>query len=452
MRALKTLLPAFSAPPAALLLAGIAAAANLDVSTAYRMRAVSYGNLNLQEPRNDRSFITQNAQLGVFIKNIRLARPGGEEDEGMDVGLSVRAVGVAGSTAALQPPFDRIGDRYPNAALVPFLESAYVRTRQLFGYPWEATIGQQPYVLGGGLLLSDDGMGLTGASVAGSLPWWGLRAGAFLFQPRNSQRNADSLMAYGLSLELPTEGTWQLHQLVEKDRAVQTAASLPVNKASRYFTSLRYQINYGPLVFDGEAAVQRGSAVPPGPAPGNPGGTRVAYNGNAQVLKAKWRQMMWRGGEGIARMLYSRGSGDTPSTPTTDEAFFPSRGHRYDGLERSGAGDFFAATPYDGFGGQSTVTASGLPPGAGGIQAVGLGVTPPAYKGLSLDLDYFLFQADRNAGPHRTLGQEWDMRLRYKVRDQLSATASAAYFTAGPALPSNKAKARRYMLEVSGRF
>ena len=44
-----------------------ASAATLDINTSYRMRAVSYTNLNLSEVRNDRSFITQNAQLRVFI-------------------------------------------------------------------------------------------------------------------------------------------------------------------------------------------------------------------------------------------------------------------------------------------------------------------------------------------------------------------------------------------------
>lgn len=434
-----------------LLLPSAARGSSLDVSSSYRLRAVSYTNLNLGGPKNDRSFLTQNARIGIFVKDL-LLDPAGEEAGRMDVGAALRGIGVAGSSTALQSPFDRAAARYPDTSFTPFLENAYVRLHQLFGWPLEATFGQQNFSLGSGLLLSDDGAGMAGVSIKGSLPWWGLGGGLFVFQPRNSQAAADSLMTYGASIELPTNGTWQLNQLVEKDRRPVTAAGLPVNKASRYFTGLRYQLNYGPLVFDGEAAIQKGSAVPPGPTPGNPDGTRVTYNGNAQVLKAKWRQAFWREGEGIARLSFARGSGDSGATATTDEAFFPSSGHRYDGLERSGFGDFFAATPYDAFGGHSSSTASGLPAGASGIQSVGLGFTPPAYRGVALDLDYFLFQADRNVGPHRTLGTEFDLRLRYRVRERFLMQLSGAFFTAGPAISASKTNARRYLFEVSGNF
>lgn len=438
----------------ALLLApGLAHASSLDVGTFYRMRALSYKNLNLSAQGNNHSFISQNAQLSLFVRGI-VPQPELPEQT-MDVGLALRGVGVAGSTTPLQAPFDRIGENYPNTSFVPYIENAYVKLRQAWGYPIDATFGQQSFTLGSGLLLSDDGAGMAGVHIMGSLPFWDMKAGTFIFQPRNSQgAPANSLMVYGFMVELPTDGMWQLNQLVEKDKApMPVAGGIPVNVATRYFTSLRYQLNAGPFVFDGEAAIQRGSAHPGGPSALNPTGSRILFQGDAQVVRAKWRQSFARVGEGIARISFSRGSGFSGKTATTDESFFPSHGRRYDGLERSGFGEFFGATPYDGFGGQSTATASGLPQNLHGIQTVGFGFTPPAWRGITLDLDYFLFQAERNTnGPARSLGQEYDVRLRYNVRDKLSFSASMATFKAGKALNPGGPTARRYAFEVTGRF
>ncbi len=447
-----------------LCLPALARAANLDVSASYRMRAISYENLGLSgDPHyyNNRSFIANDARLGLAVRRIGLETRDGE-DVSMDVGIGLRALGVTGSTNALQAPFDRAANVYPSADFTPFIENAYVKVHNLMGKPVDATFGRQTYRLGGGLLLDDDGAGLTGASLRGQLPWGGLKLEGFAFHDRNPQTlAANSLGLYGFSLELPSEGTWQLNQLFERDRAHQTAygcdypgvpaTGCEVSGAIRSFTSARYLLNLGPLYFDGEAALQRGAATPTGatPAPNH-----ITYRGNAQVVKAKWRQTLPRMGEGIARISLARGSGDDPSTPTTDESFRPSHGHRFNGLERSGFGEFFAATPYDAHGGNysSTATASGLRDGASGILVVGGGYTPAAYRGWALDVDYFLFQAERIKSGPRTLGSEWDLRLRYAIQDHFTLSLSGAWFKAGAASNPAKASAKKYAFEVNGRF
>lgn len=458
------------------LCAGPAAAANLDVSAAYKLRAVSYTNLELNTDRkNDRSFMTNDARLGVAVRKIFLEQRG-EEETTMDVGLLIHAVGVAGSSTTLNPPFDRVAAIYPVANFTPFFENAYLRVNKPLGYPVEATFGRQSFRLGSGLLLDDDGTGLTGAVLRGALPWWGMKAQGFVFQDRNPYFNApNSLTLYGASLDLPTEGTWQLMQLFERDQTDQlvygcshannldpTAGNTPrrgceVSRAMRSFTAVRYQLNYGPMVFDGEAAMQRGSAVPTGP---NPSRTHITYKGDAQVVRAKWKQRLYKTGEGIARASLARGSGDKPDTGTTDEAFFPTRGHRVSGLERSGFGEFFAATPYDAFGGSynpaagttSSTTISGLREGRSGIMVVGVGYTPPAWRGWALDVDYYLFQADRVSSGPRTLGMEWDVRLRYQIQETFSFSLTTAIFKTGTATNLNRNTARKYALEASGRF
>lgn len=441
-----------------------ASASSLDLTASYRMKAVSYQNLDLSSDpsgRNNHSFIANDARLGMAVRRIPLQSRGGE-DATLDVGLILRAIGVAGSTLAATSPFDRVADRYPGADLAPFIENAYVRVSRLWSLPVEATFGRQSFKLGSGLILDDDGAGLTGVSVRGELPWAGMKAEGFVFQDRRPlAAGPSSLGLFGVSLDLPTEGTWQLNHLFERDRADQivygcsyagapSADGCLVSKALRSFTSVRYQLSYGPMVFDGEAALQKGSAVPTG---SNASGNHITYNGNAQVVKMKWKQGLYKTGEGIARVSVARGSGDKAGTKTTDEAFFPSRGHRHNGLERSGFGEFFAATPYDAFGGNySTSTASGLTRGASGLVVVGAGYTPPAYRGFNLDVDYYLFQAERIQSGSRTLGMEWDARLRYPIRDQFSLALTTAYFKAGKIADPGHGISRKYSFEVSGRF
>ncbi len=450
---------------AALLAAGFSSAhaASLDVTAAYKMKAASYSNLHYNTgDKNSHSFITNDARLGIAVRKIPLEQRGGE-DVTMDLGIVLRAIGVSGSTAAVASPFDRIAAYYPSSNLTPFIENAYLKVHRLWGYPWEATFGRQNYRLGSGLLLDDDGAGLTGASARGELPWWNMKLEGFLFNDRNPMNatGPNSLDLAGLSVDLPGEGVWQLNQLFERDRGNQTVygCSYPgnpqangclVSKAVRSFTSLRYQISYGPMVFDGEAALQKGYATPTGLTPS---GNHITYNGNAEVVRMKWKQALWKTAEGIARMSVARGSGDNPDTATTDEAFFPSRGHRYNGLERVGFGELFAATAYDAFGGNySTTTANGMRNGASGLLVVGAGYTPPAYKSLTLDIDFFLYQAERISAGSRTLGTEWDVRLRYPIRDQLSISAAMAYFRAGKFTDAGRSIARKYSFEVSGRF
>ena len=438
-------------------------AANLDISAEYRMRALSYQNLNLDSnDSKDHSFMSDDARLGIAVRHVFLETRG-EEETSMDVGLRLHALGVAGSTVALQPPLDRAAAIYPSVNFTPFIENAYLRVHQLYGKPIEATFGRQSFRLGSGLLLDDDGAGLTGVTAKMELPWWSMKLQGFLFSDKNPQTQApNALNLFGGSLDLPTEGTWQLIELIERDRANQliygcsfvdsAGATNPcqVSKALRSFTSLRYQISYGPIVFDGEAALEKGAATPTG---ANPAPNHITFNAHAEVVRAKWKQSLLQLGEGIARASFAHGSGNNPGTSTTDEAFFPSRGHRFDALERGGFGEFFAATPYDAFGGNySSTTISGLKPGVSGISVAGLGFTPPAYQGIDLSVDFFLYQADRVPSGSKTLGTEWDVRLRYPIQDIFSLSASYAYFTAGPASSPTEEVARRITFKVSGRF
>jgi hypothetical protein len=365
--------------------------------------------------------------------------------------------------------------------MVPFLENAYIRANHLWGLPLSATFGRQTYRLGSGLLLDDNGAGFTGAVVRADLPWAGMKLEAFGFEDQDPTAatvvvpatspggpvlaaSPTNLMLYGFSLGIPTEGLWQVNELIEHEQGDSivygceddptVGVGCSASKATRSFTSLRYAINYGDIFFDGEAALERGTATPDGPTPAP---NHITYNGDAEVARVKWKQALYHTGEGVAWITLARGSGDRAGTPTRDEAFYPTHGLQYDGFERVGFGDFYGATPYSALGGNyatsgSSVTRSGLQPGASGIRTVGIGYTPPAYRGTAFDLGYYLYQADQVSSGSATLGMEWDARVRYQIRDQFSLSAGYAYFRAGPASNPDLGVARKYTFEFKGRF
>ena len=105
--------------------------------------------------------------------------------------------------------------------------------------------------------------------------------------------------------------------------------------------------------------------------------------------------------------------------------------------------------------GPSTTTQNGLPSGLTGLRVVRIGVTPPTFLGMTLDLDYFLYQASQAGAGSRSLGKEFDAKLSYKVEDRLLIRLVGAFFTAGTGIRpqgTGNASGRKFSLEVSGRF
>lgn len=97
---MRTSLAALALLPA---LAAASQAANLDVTASYRMKALSYKNLDLNEASpNRKSFIANDARLGVAVKRISLEGAG--EDSSMDLAIVLHALGATGSSTTLKGP------------------------------------------------------------------------------------------------------------------------------------------------------------------------------------------------------------------------------------------------------------------------------------------------------------------------------------------------------------
>ena len=417
--------------------------AKLDLNLDYRLRGRSYKNVELSPSGGGiQAFFSHQASLGFAIKNIELDGARGKAQT-MDVALSLKALGIAGSTTPVRAPFDRIADRYPNSNFIPWIQNAYIKFHNVRA--WEMTFGQQPFRLGSGFLLSDDGLGFMGFSAQRSLPWKNIKTQLFFFSPRPDQAGSENIDLFGAYFQIPTEGVWQFSLLREHDRHSPSAVGVALNKAVKNYLSMGYSLEHRQFAFDGEFAAVRGKS-----SPSAAGSSDMTIIGHALMVKGSWKQDLGRFGSGTARLTFGRGSGDNPNTADKDESFLPSFGHRFDGLDRSGIGEFYAASLYDAR--ASTSTFNGLPAGASGLSIVGIGLSLPPWRDVHMDLDYYLYQASRSTTGNRSLGKEWDFRLRYNVKDKLTLQASISLFRSGLLLGPGEFTARKYFLEVSGRF
>ncbi|MBI4054735.1 MAG: hypothetical protein HY402_01225 [Elusimicrobia bacterium] len=424
-------------------------AAKLDVQADYRLRGVTYSNVDLDSDTSDsQAFYSQKALLGLILKDISLGTRGGKEQK-LEVALRLQALNLAGSTSSVRIPFDRIASRYPSTDFTPWFQHAYLQASDLLGWDWKLTVGRQPFKLGGGLILDDDDLGFTGIKIEAALPWWKMQTQLFTAKAREGQTGDADADLHGISLKVPTQGTWAFSYLLERNRTLGTLLGRRVGTAAKSFLGAHYLLQWENLTFDGEAAWQVGQAESRDPAQGD-----IDFSGFGAIAQGAWRQPLGRRfGVGYARLLFGMGSGDHFSTSDKDEAFFPGFGHRFDGLERAGLGQYFGATLYDALA-STTATRTGLHPDVSGIQVVGMGLTPPPWKGIFLDLDFFSFRASESRSIHRSLGDEFDLQLRYPIADHLYARASAAFFSPGPALKpaGSKGSSQRYLLEIRGRF
>jgi hypothetical protein len=199
-----------------------------------------------------------------------------------------------------------------------------------------------------------------------------------------------------------------------------------------------------------ETAFQAGSVSRSSATLGNTdlGGYAFLISGGLFTRFSKYGPIEVHGSFGVA-------SGDA-GDGGKDKAFRPSFGHKFDGLERSGFGEFYGATLYDAI--PSSAHPSGLPPGFSGIRVIGAGITAHPTALISVGIDYFVYDAQESAGAafattssDSALGSELDIGIGFAYTNYLSFRASAAFFSPGEAYDKGD-KANRFLVEAVGKF
>jgi len=447
--------------------AALHAASVLDIGTNYRLRGISLSGTDYgATPDQDFSYYSQRAQAHI----------GGRFSPAIEMMVRFQAINVVGSTSpATYPSVSPGGSRVPNTDFTPWVQNAYFKVNRLYDWPVNITVGRQPMMLGDGLILSDDELGLTGMRVQGRLPFYGLQADAFTFKAGDSIQGSADKDIYGLELTKPfrnirVQASWVL----ERDASGSTLYIRPsenrldprfdantdfrASRISRSFYDLRVE---GRLLEGGfykaELALQNGRVDRSSATLGSVdlGGYAFLLSGGLYTRFSKYGPIEIHG-------LFGLASGD--SGGSKDSSFRPTFGRKYDGLERSGFGEFYGATLYDALPSStynpssSSASVSGLPPGYSGIRVYGAGVTAHPTALISVGIDYYVYDAQESPGSNfalssseSSLGSELDIGIGFAYTNYLSFRASAAFFSPGQAYPSRD-KARRYLVEAVGRF
>jgi hypothetical protein len=161
-----------------------------------------------------------------------------------------------------------------------------------------------------------------------------------------------------------------------------------------------------------------------------------------------------------AQIAYATGD-NNPNTFTDDGSFNPGQTRRFDGLERVGYGELFAASPYD----------SLLPLPANsyysGLDTLNVGVDFSPMYGWNFGVDYFYFAAslgpqgapdasgfEKLYGANFSLGVEMDLYIKFTHSKYVESKFSFSRYTP-PAFivfwPTSD-PATRYQFELSAKF
>jgi hypothetical protein len=194
----------------------------------------------------------------------------------------------------------------------------------------------------------------------------------------------------------------------------------------------------------------------------------IKLGGSAYVIGLGGKQNTAKFGRFGAVLEYSFGSGDTPSTKGEDEAFRPSFASRWSGLERSGYGQYFAATFSDAYSPTQPFapvdsTNTGLPAGASGIQTSHFGMDATPWSQWTFSLDYYQYKADKKLSGQKELGTEFDYGFLYRFSGLVNIRGTYAVFNPGNAFDdpdptltstfvSTKRKATRSSVELVLKF
>lgn len=426
--------------------AGLSYASSLTVETDYRLRGVSFGN-------NDFDTATSSDTQSYYTQRVQVTLGGSFNDE-VRIVTKLTALGVVGSTGTL------FTTPYPNTSLTPFIENAYIVLSNFNGTPIDIYAGKQPLMYGDGLIISDNGVGANALRVIGRVPWPGPWVAELMTAKLATQfKPASDTDIYGfISSTEWKKHHWELgyFQYVNKS-GYQYAPGGGVADTAREAFKEYYDIRVGrrdeQSFYQLELAKQSGHIT-------RSDASVVALNGMGYTIRGELYGKNTRLGTVTARTFLSKASGNDARHPDSDGSFSPDLTRRYDGLERAGHGQLFAATPTDSY--------FSLPSDEySGINTLSLGAVFSPLYAWGFSVDYFLYSAsvgprgapaasgfERMFGAEFSLGVEMDIGVTYTHSKYVSTSLYYNRYTP-PTFESfwpHSQPATRYQFEISARF
>lgn len=408
----------------------------LSVGLDYRLKAIAV--LNPDAQGNTPGNLNYYSQSAAVYLNSQL-------NATTEARLRVRSLNIWGLEGSGTP-----STRYPAADGTFWIQQASLRLTSLIGDRLALTLGRQPFQLGDGMLVSDDGLGFNG--VLADLSFGrGLTGKLFTAKINESLGQGDDSDLHVVSLGMKRdENLWDLSWVREKSGATGTyqlaSGTTTATDVFREFYDFRFAGDLKDAYYRLELALQKGDATL--------GGSNTSLSGSGQRIELGAQTDSPRWGRFGVKGLYASGTGDDAGTPTEDEGFRPTFAKRWNGLEREGSGAYYGASLSDVFqpGAPFAAEGSGLPAGASGIKTLGLGIFTVQKVRYTFGLDYYIFDSRVKVAGENALGAETDLSLTYRHSSNVSFHAGAAYFFPGALYGPNASRVSRYALETHIEF
>lgn len=420
--------------------------ASLDIETEYRLRGISLSNPDFDQFVRDNSAYYEN-RLRVTLD--------GSPVENIRIVTRIQALGLAGGSTEYTLVGGTNTFRYPNTGSSPWIENAFIQMDNVNNLPVTLLIGRQPFYYGNGFIFSDDELGFNALRAIWQFTDV-ITIDVFTAKIRENRFGENDFDTYGLvTTSKKTKSEWLIGIYLERDRTQKEFQGFPTSLIEKYFFEYYTRKNLTGAYYSINVAVQRGQVVYTDPTKAN----QKFKGGKFKIDKVfdylKPMGFLLEGGlqsygsnfTGPAQVhaAWGIGTGDSAGSVAENETFIPSLGHRFDGLERVGFGQFYAATLYDAF--------PTLPAGYTGLQVIKFGGSISPLTAMKITIDYFLFDAQQAPpGGAKELARELDFTLRFPYSTYITFDASYALFFPKDGIAIDGARATRYAAGVTARF
>lgn len=421
-------------------------ATSLSLGADYILRGVSVEERDKTLPKNQ--YYDQRLQ-GYLVTDLS-----------RDVEATVRVQsitpwGLEGSTTPL-------ATRYPDAHGGFWVQNAFVRLPNIWKGRIILTAGRQPLIWADGLILSDDELGFDAIRGQFNSPWRRLPFDVDAFTAKISEglQTVKDTDLTGAKLGFDYNyvrwdimGLWETSDIPQNYELGADTFSVVTTKLERRIIGVMAKANLKDAYMKGAYFVQGGSVRRE-----NAGYKDVTLGGNAYMIGLGGKSNTRKIGRFGALLELAVGTGDSVNTPEKDEAFRPSFASRWSGLERSGYGNYFAATFSDAYSpanpfGVVDSTNDGLPAGTSGIQSIRFGVESTPWAPWTFTFDYFQYKAQKNLSGPKELGTEFDYGIEYRYSGLVTAKATHSMFNPGEAFDElTRQKATYSTIEIQVRY
>lgn len=342
---------------------------------------------------------------------------------------SITPFGQENSTTTLTTP-------YPDGDGNLWVQNAYIRLPNIWEKRIIITLGRQPIEWGDGEILSDNNMGLNAirGQITSPFRWLPIDLEGFTAKLSEGFQTKQDADLHGAVLGFYRQAVrWEIIGLWENSKANQSyqvgGSTLPftADGIKRNIYGISAKANLRDAFLKGAYYIQGGEVTPVG------GGVKTDLGGSAYMIGLGGKQDTKKIGRFGAILEFMEASGDKSSTPGKDEAFRPTFAKRWDGLERTGQGQYFAASLSDAYNPASpfapvSATNTGLPPGTSGLQTIHGGVELTPWAAWTFNLDWFQYKARNNISGPKDLGTEIDYGVVYRYSGLVTFKASGGRF------------------------